>query len=93
MHVNPGYQSKIEVNGVIDGEPSTGFTSFDFCINYPACKGMRRTDGEEICEAVERLVERMVADRTWRREFGCREEEASNTEQRNEPEAADEKLQ
>lgn len=93
VHVNPGYQSKIEPNGLIDGSPSTGLTSFNFCINYSACNGMRQTDGKEICEAVERLVERMVADRTWRREFGCREDETSYTDQRNGPEATNEESQ
>lgn len=77
VHVNPGYRSKIEGGEIMDGTPSTGLTSFNFCITYSACNGMRETDGEEICEAVERLVERMVADRTWRREYGCREGDKS----------------
>lgn len=85
VHVNLGYQSKIEAYGIMDGAPSTGLTSFQFCITYSACNGMRQTDGQEICEAVERLVERMVADRTWRREFGCREDETLQTEQPNGP--------
>lgn len=90
VHANPGYQSKIEPNGLIDGSPSTGLTSFSFCINYSACNGMRQTDGEEICEAVERLVERMVADRTWRREFGCREDEIVKIDQPDSPGAVTE---
>lgn len=78
FHVTPGYISEIDVDQVPDGCRPTGTTSFDFSIRYPACNGLRQTDGREICEAVKRLVARMVADRTWRRrEFGGRDDEAA----------------
>lgn len=80
-HVTPGYFSQLGVKQVLDGSPPTGLTSFGFSICYTAFNGLRQTDGREICEAVERLVARMVADRTWRRDFGGRDDEVGGTGQ------------
>ncbi|KAJ4424045.1 hypothetical protein N0V82_001292 [Gnomoniopsis sp. IMI 355080] len=83
--VMPGHYSGLAVEGVPDGLPPTGLTSFEFYIYYPAVNGLRQTDGREICKAVERLVARMVADRTWRHDFGGRDNATREDRQQHGP--------